>query len=327
MRKQVMKLGDRIEFPFNNRMYFEQAVEAFEKSDFDQALEYIEKVYANDKGNKVNHFHTLILYSLERFEDALEIANEQKDFYYNNEKSLLLYTTILIKNRLFLEAEVLIQENIKDKTSMFSTEWENLEKELHLERELVKFKLEKQKKRTKRELIELENYSPMKQAEILGNAEELDLKDLQEVARIIFGNPHVTGMTKRAYLEILVKKEDTNTYGFPWFNQQKELAPSQLSVFDQNPIVNQVIQQLEMEAQKVPSLLEVIKIELMNDLLMLYPFIEEVITDVDYWVEAYISNFDPSNLIEKDTVELSESEETMEQWMDHLNQISQRNKY
>lgn len=317
-------MGDKIEFPFNDRMYFEQAVEAIERNDFETALEYIEKVYVNDKGTVVNHFYTLTLYTLERFEEALDIADKQKDFYYQNEKYTVLYTTILIKNHLFLEAEVLIQDHIENTHSMYFSDWKKLKEELNLERELVKLKLEREKKATKRELIELESYSPMKQAEIIGKAEELVLEDLQETARIIFANPHVTGMTKRAFLELLIKKQDTNDYVFPWFNQQKEIVPEQLDVFEQHPIVKQVNQHLETKVQKIPSLFEVINVEIMNDLLMLYPFMEEVITDIDYWVDAYIDYFDTTNQLKTETSSQTTKQEEMDQWMDRLDQMAQR---
>lgn len=318
-------MGDKIEFPFNDRMYFEQAVESVEKNDFETALEYIEKVYVNDKGNVVNHFYTVILYTLERFEEALEIADQRKDFYYQDEKHTVLYTTLLIKNQLFLEAEVLIQEHIENTYSMYYSEWQNLEKELSLERELVKFKLEREKKATKRELIALESYSPMKQAEIIGNAEELELEDLQETARIIFANPHVTGMTKRAFLELLINKQDPNDYVFPWFNEQRKVVPCQLDVFEQSPIVNQVHKLLETKMQKFPSLFEIVNVEMINDLLMLYPFMDEVVTDVDYWVDAYINYFDASNQLDINPTSQTTEEEEMAQWIDRLNQMAQRN--
>lgn len=321
----MIQLGDKIEFPFNDRMYFEQAVESIERNDFEAALENIEKVYANDKSNGVNHFYTLVLYTLDRFEEALEIANEQKNFYYQNEKHTVLYTNLLIKNQLFLEAEVLIQEHIENIHSIYHAEWQNLEKELNLERELVNYELEMQKKTTKRELGELENYSPMKQSEIIGNARDLELKELQEFARLIFFNPHTTGVTKRAFLELLVEKQDPNTYLFPWFDQQKEVVPRELEVFEHSPIVEVVDQIIEQKLHKYPSLFEIVKVEVINDLLMLYPFMEEVILDIDYWVGVYIDYFDAENQLEVQVSPQSKEQDEMKKWIEYLNQIAQRN--
>ena len=321
----MIDMGDKIEFPFNNRMYFEQAVEHIEKNEFEAALECIEKVYAENKGNIVNHLYTLILYTLDRFEEALEIASEQKDFYIEQEKHAVLYTTLLIKNQLFLEAEVLIQDHIINTYSFYYPEWHKLEKELELERELINFEIEMEKNRTKRELTELDSYSPMKQSEIVENARHLELRDLQISATLVFGNPYTSGVTQRGFLELLVEKKDTNEYLFPWFNQQRNIIPNELEVFDQTPTVKQMDQLLEEKLHKYPSMFELVKNEIINDLLMLYPFIEEVITDIDYWINCYIETMDVSNQLEIDTTPLSDEQKEIKKWVEHLNRLAQRN--
>lgn len=318
-------MGDKIDFPFNNRMYFEQAIDHIEKNDFETALECIEKVYKNDQGKSVNHVYTLILYTLNRFEEALEIANEQKDFYYEVEKHTLLYTTLLIKNQLFLEAEVIIQDHIEHTHSVYHSEWQKLETELALERELVRFEIEAQKQTIKRELGELSTYSPMKQLEIVQDARDLELTDLQQLATVVFADPHTSKMAQRGFLELLVEKKDANEYLFPWFNQQKKVIPKQLTVFDQTITVKQISQILEEKLQKLPSLFETVHVEMMNDLLILYPFAEEVITDLDYWVNCYVDYFDTSNQLAIKITPQSKEQEEIKAWIEHLNQMAHRN--
>src|SRR5699024_819499 len=75
---EVKLLGDKIDFPFNNQMYLAKATACIENNDFEQALTYIEKIYATEKSYAINYFYASILYSLERYEEALEIADEYK---------------------------------------------------------------------------------------------------------------------------------------------------------------------------------------------------------------------------------------------------------
>jgi len=319
-------MGDKIEFPFNDKMYFKQAIAHIEKSEFERALEKIEKVYANDKRHAVNHLYTSVLYTLERYGEALDIAKKAKDFYIKNEKNTILYTMLLIKNQLFLEAEVLIQQHLDDTVTVYKSEWENLQKELNLERELVNFEIDMQKKSTQKELFEIETYSPMKQAEIIRQARDLDLAVLQKAASKIFSHSYTTDVVQRAFLETLVEKEDTNEYIFPWFNQQRKIIPKALTVFEQVPLVSQMDELLAKKMEKAPSLFDVVKVEIMNDLLLLYPFIEETITDIDYWVDCYIAQFDFTDELDTHTTPQNAEQETMQTWISHLNQMAQRDR-
>lgn len=321
----MIDMGDKIEFPFNDQMYFEQAVEYIERNDFEAALACIKKVYENDKGTAVNHLYTLILYTLERYDEALDIANEQKNFYVAQEKHATLYTMLLIKNQLFLEAEVLIQDHLTESPSFYSSEWESLERELELERELVNFEMEMEKQATKKELAELDSYSPNKQTEIIQKARTLELEDLQERAAFIFSSPSLSGIAQRAFLELLVEKQDTDQYLFPWFNQQKEVVPREIERFDQVTIIQNLDDILSRKLHKYPSLFEVVKVEMMNDLLLLYPFIEEVVTDIDYWVESYIEYFDFSEQLQLETTPQTNEHLEMEKWLSHLHQVARRN--
>jgi len=319
-------MGDKIEFPFNDKMYFKQAIAHIEKHEFERALEKIEKVYDNDQRHAVNHLYTSVLYTLERYEEALDIASKDKDFYMKNEKNTILYTMLLIKNQLFLEAEVLIQQHLDDAGTVHEIEWDNLQKELNLERELVNFEIDMQKRSTQKELFEIHTYSPMKQAEIIRQAHDLDLTVLQKAAFNIFSHSYTTDVVQRAFLEVLVEKGDPNEYIFPWFNQQRKIIPKNLTVFEQVPIVRQMDEVLREKLEKAPSLFDIVKVEMMNDLLLLYPFIEETVTNVDYWVNCYIAQFDFTHELGIDTTPQTAEQETMQAWINHLDQMAHRDR-
>lgn len=318
-------MGDKIEFPFNNEMYLKQAAFFIEKDDYEQALKQVEKVYETDQSYPINEFLTLILFTLEEYERALDIANEFKDLYLENEHQALMYTMLLIKNHKFLEAEVIIQNHRTESFLFLNQEWENVERELNLERELVNFEIEMKRKEIKNKLSQISNYSLMEQTKIIEDARLLTLDDLQEVAVQIFNNPFIAGNISRAFLEVLIEMGDENYYTFSWFNQTKKICPKHLSLFNQLPIVQEMDDILEVKLQKNPSLFEVIKAEIINDLLLLYPFVEETITDYDYWVSLYIAQFDDSDQNQSKLTPSSLEKEKLTQWIQKLNQIAQRN--
>ncbi|HIZ71625.1 MAG TPA: hypothetical protein H9808_07690, partial [Candidatus Atopostipes pullistercoris] len=61
-----------------------------------------------------------------------------------------------------------------------------------------------------------------------------------------------------------------------------------------------------------------------NDFLMLYPFVEETITDTSYWVDLYIAYFKHLNSSDLDDSPTNPEQERLQQWFQQLNQIAQR---
>ena len=89
-------MGVKIEFPLNSKFYFEQAMEELMDENFKQAIEYFKKVYENDKSLEVNRLYSAALFTSERVDKALEIANDLKDTYISNEEMSVFYAMLLI---------------------------------------------------------------------------------------------------------------------------------------------------------------------------------------------------------------------------------------
>lgn len=317
-------MGDKIEFPLNSQRYFEQALQFLENQQYEKAVVCLEKVYATEKTTQINHIYTVILYTLDRVEEALEIASELKEFYMKNEKETVFYTMLLIKNHLFLEAEVLIQNHLSNNHSPYKSEWQNANKELVLERENVHFQMELEKKETIKALNEIENYSPSKQTEIIQNARQLNLPELQRAAQTLFLNTQVLPATQKAFLELLIEKEDTNNYLFQWLDGPRQIVPKQLKTFQELSILEDITDSLGTKLEKNPTAIEIIYTEMLNDLLLLYPFVEEIVTDANYWVDSYLKAFNLLDIPFNDPLPVSKEEQQMEKWLNYFNQLAHR---
>lgn len=317
-------MGDKIEFPFNNQMYLVKATACIEKNDYEQALTYIKKIYTTDQSYEINYFYVFILYSLERYEEALEIANEYRENYLKSNEYILIYTLLLIKNHQFLEAEAIIQKKEKNSLLFYEQEWQNIDQELQKERESFQINLDLKRKETKNKLLQMDQYSLIEQVQLIESSHLLELEDLQEVADQLLNHPYISGQIQRGFLEVLIEKKDEREYLFSWFNQMKTICPKDLKIFNELPILQQLEDILEEKLQKNPSLLQGIKTEIINDLLMLYPFVEETITDPSYWADLYIGYFNSSNVADLKETPINSEQEQLKQWFTQLNQLAQR---
>ena len=63
---------------------------------------------------------------------------------------------------------------------------------------------------------------------------------------------------------------------------------------------------------------------MINDLLVLYPFADEIITNEEFWVELYLQAFDLKGKNQYVKENLTKDEREMVKWQDYLNQLAQR---
>ena len=170
----------------------------------------------------------------------------------------------------------------------------------------------------------MDRYSLMEQVQLIEEAHSLELKDLQEVANQLLNHPYIPGQIQRGFLEVLIEKGDEQQYPFSWFNQMKKVCPKDLNTFNDLPVLQEIDWLLEEKLQKNPSLFQMIRTEIINDFLMLYPFVEETITDTSYWVDLYIAYFKDLNSSDLDNSPTNPEQERLQQWFQQLNQIAQR---
>ena len=315
-------MSDTIEFPLNDRTYYRKARDYANDQEYAKAVDAITKV--KDDNSAVSYLHAFALYNLDEIEEALEVAEKFKDYYINDEKHALFYVLLLIENKIFLEAEAVISKYLPGVDSPFHKEWVMLNIELNNKRESYNQEIEKIKSDIRAALLEIDSYSTFEQASIIKQASMLVLEDLQIIAQNIFNNFNISPHNQRAFLEILIEKKDETEYIFNWFNQPKRIVPNQLNQFEDMPILDEIQETLNLQLEKSPHLVEGVFNEIVSDLLLLYPFAEDIIVDVPYWVASYVQQFSESSELSTEEMVSKEDTEMMIEWLDLLNKMANR---
>lgn len=317
-------LGDRIEFPLNGKIYFKKGVKAFELGRQKDAIKYLDKAFECTENTEVNLYYAFVLSVYNKYQEALDVMNEQKDFYIESESHALFYTELLIKNNQFLEAEYIIQKYQLDSITENNDSWKELEKDLGEKRERYNQNEKLKKKKISKSLRNLQNYSASMQTKIVSDADDLELPNLQKLAPTILSNYQLDEKTRRAFLELLIQREDKNIYPFLWFDQIRKVCPSDLVEFEQIEAVQKLQEILEEKLSKYPDLYYWAETEITHDLLLLYPYIEEVISDLDFWTDLYIMELDFFDYVKIERTASNKEEEEMEKMVRYLHTISQR---
>lgn len=319
-------LAEKIVFPLDNEACLRKARIFFEEDNEDEAVKYIDKAYTLDNNIETNIFYAAVLAHYQRYPEALEIMQLEKEFYMNNEKFATIYTDVLINNQKFLEAEYVIQKYKRDFSSGDPLVWEKFEQTLIQAIETFNFDVSERRDGVIKALGELGRYPSLTQVRKIRDAEMLELSDLQELASYILINSEVDESVRRSFLELLIEKGDKNTYLFLWFDQIKKVCPANVEKFNDVKLVYQLNDLAETKLAKYPDLLVRVKMEMLHDLLLLYPFIEEVISDLNFWLDAYINKLDNFNYFKIEQMAVTEEQKKMMKWIHRQNFVLQRDR-
>lgn len=287
-----------------------------------EALPFLEKAYALKRDQTVNMLYTSTLVQTENYKKAKTIVDDMPEFYKKDDKRCLLYVSILIKNHLFLQAEVMIQRKLKETHSPFYKEWINQKRHLRYEREQEELVMRKEQKALIKKLYALADFSLEGQLQVVDEAKKLDLDALNKTATVIFGHPYIHVLVKAAFLQLLIQNNDSSTYEYEWFDEERKVIPAKLHLFDETPLIIEIRERLKETLEKNPSLYENIQPEIEFHLMKLFPFIEEVISDAQAWIDLYIDLYANDRAEDEEwSASLDKDQKQMLNWIKRLSEL------
>lgn len=312
-------MGERIDFPGNYEVYLKKAVHKFQEGNVVEACHFFKEAYAIHQEASVNAMYVSALYQLEDYETAKEIADDKKNLYENDESLYSLYTTILIKNHLFVEAERIIQKKMAQQKPIASTKDIWIATKNLLEQE--KNKQKQEKKKHNQELLKAVMAMGDKpfeyQATLVKEMQEMDKEWFMLGARSILRNPFINEIVKSTVLEILIDHRVEEEFELYWFSQRRFITPTQMTSLEEEKTVKYIIEVLKEKFEDDnPSLHQALLQEMNLYFLLLHPYIEEVITNPDKWLLLSLGRYE-IQFVNKG--EEDKESQKMNVWMNRLN--------
>lgn len=313
-------MGEKIEFPKNYTMYLKKAEQNLQQNDAIRALHYIELAYAIKKEPNVNALYVSILVQLERYKEALEMADDFEPMYKNDIQQNALYLFLLIKNHRFVTAESYLRESA-EKERLPTEKVIQLESLLKEEIILKKKQHQADMDELQKKLFSLAELGLEEQLKVVEEAIQLNQSELITAVPFVMDNPFVSQIVKSFYLQTMILKNIDYNFRFKASGMKAEINPSQLTSFNEHPVTLAVNEQLDQSLEKNPSLLMAIKPELNFNLLKVFPYLETVIENAKEWVNLSIQFYAPEYENPDINPSLSESEKRMIEWIKKLSEM------
>lgn len=313
-------MGDQIEFPKNYGTYMHHAMSALQSGNYEKAIELLKKAYAIKEENSLNVLLVSALFHNGQVEEAMDLAENKQTFYTTNDKRVLLYVELLIHNHQFLLAQKFIDERTKDPSGIYADNWKTLQETLlSLKEELEKKRKALEEERIKK-LFSLASALPEEQFAIIQDAHLMRTENLVKAAPSVFQNPYVHPIARSGFLSLLISRKVDQKYTYSWFGQTKDIHPVHMTAFEDTYMVQKLLDETEELFIQNPSLIESVKNELNMILLLLYPFIEDVIKEegLKIWIQTIAEMVDPS--LERNDESTDKQAEFIHSWISRIHQ-------
>lgn len=302
-------MGEQIEFPKNYSMYMSRVMTFLREGNVEKAIVYMQKAYAIKEAESLNILLASSLLQTGQYREALELAEEKKEFYETDEKRLLIYLEILIENNQILQAENYIKQALSNESIKYRDSWDRLAEKLDQLKHQQEENKRKAEEQTMKNLFSLASLNTMEQFSKIQEIYTLPNDKLEGVAPYLFTNPYVHPVVRATLFSLLAERNIDEDYKYLWFGETKEINPRKTTSIEMNETMTALMNVMDEELVQNPSLYQLVKNEIDALFLMLYPFENNVIKkeEAKAWVEAVIASIEPDYL-HSDTTELKDLE-------------------
>lgn len=309
-------MGERVDFPKNYEIYVKKAVRKMQEGNTKEACRWFEEAYKIRQETSLNAMYTAALYEIGKFEEAKEIADDKKEAYESHDYLSSLYIQILTKTHRFLEAEHLIQKKRNQSDDTLKEQWEMLD--VSLDQERIRF--EKQQKlqdqKLMKEVASLENQSFAHQTAVLKKMQDFSKSSYSAAAKEILSNPSINEIVKTTILEELIQKNDKDRFELSWFDKKRSIVPSELRSLEEHLAVKTIRKELDEKiSQQDPILFQTMEQETNLQFLLIFPYIEEVITDPESWLKLCLDQYEGRDISQQEDPKMKK----MSCWLERIN--------
>ncbi|WP_367294820.1 hypothetical protein [Levilactobacillus yonginensis] len=261
---------------------FEVARKAFEEQQWSAASSAFQTLYQDQQTPELNRYLVMSLFRDQQYLAAEQIAAEQDQIYLANESLFNLRLAVALKNQQFIFAREFCE-------LVGARDWREagLEKIQQTEREAEQ-SLAATQKTIAKQFYHLGDVSFAEQRQRLERAKQLPLATFMKGVQYLLVDPFLHPLIRATLLEELLRLKVDTSVQLHWLDDQtytiatKDLRPVGAS---QSAQAIQNYLQLEL-GQNDPVLAANLQQTVTLQLMMLYPFIDKVITQPVLWAQA-----------------------------------------
>lgn len=280
-------MGELFQFPYDSSQLKRQLKQAEKNRDFKAAYQYAKLLF--EKTGSVEALTLVAFYANEGelYDEALALMDDSIEIVLSNITASKLYCQLLVASgqaETALEMASVLQERTPNQE--WATLIDDIQATLMLEsnHQIDKQVLEQQ-------LLSLESFNQPDQLDIISQANLLSSDVLLDVASAVLRNVSLSELIKTSFIQVLLQKGCDETLNLYWHGQERTVSLATVDLFEEDPLLKNIIKQLDNQLMNHPNQIMTIKQEVVLHFMYLYPFAGDIIQDIDHWIQLYRQKF------------------------------------
>ncbi|MGV0168650.1 hypothetical protein ACRYI5_08590 [Furfurilactobacillus sp. WILCCON 0119] len=260
------------------------AKQAFNDEDYAQAASLLEKLYEEVQLPEVNHLLVQALYMHEEYSRARMYAGEFLNSYLGTAADWRFLLTLLLRVHDFILAHE-VTAGIHESTLRIESETliEGAEQAARTETAATI-------KTVAKHFYHMSDDSVLEQQHRFQAAMKLPLAEFETGAKFLLLDPYLHPLYRASILEVLQRVQLDEPVSYRWLDEKThEVVPAQLTPLDDDAIYQQVQKKLQDRlVDEDPVAETLLTQEVRLQLTLVYPRLNDVVTDPDEWVTGLI---------------------------------------
>lgn len=328
--------AELIPFPKNKERFFQLALDAYHDVKLDEARQYLEKIPIEDMDIDMLYIYVSILFQLKYVDKAFELAEPREKDFLKNESSALTFSHLLIHKKQYFRALGIIIKYIDSSEAELRKIWRVLNQ--HCQKMLAFSNMNSNGVDNKKirqyinNKVSDEGLNLKEQARLIDHLYQVSREEQLELATNLLLRDDIYPIIRRYALEFAVVENLMAEAKMLWFDEVKRIDLTACLTFEEQPIFNDIEKWIDQNIiDEQPDLEKFIWQTVNSQLLFLYPCIEEVVVDLDFWMREVLRQIEHMMPVQLSTLKehsqkisdnkLSEEEQMMLDWFERLSEV------
>ncbi|GKQ42808.1 hypothetical protein RD055328_07310 [Companilactobacillus sp. RD055328] len=294
-----------------------QGEEALEKRNWKEAIYFFGQASLIKNTFDINKKIVASLLKIGKFDDAVDQASIYYGRYLENDVDAKFLFQILMDANEFLMTYQFLEIVKEDEYTILSDdEISRISDQLEeCERAFISDH-QKDIENQEKELMSLVTMQAGIQASKIRNMKYLPINNFLDVSQNLLLNPYLHPLFKNEIIENLVKLKLNKQYTISFFGEIREFNPFKLKTLLFSP---EYTNAREIMSKKLANYDDYEANLMINEFLlyisMSYPFIGEIIDDIDFWIDIYLKRYN------QDYIEPTKKNEKIVMWLDRYSKL------
>lgn len=281
-------MGKVYQFPYNSAQLRQLIRQAEENEDYVASYHYAKLLFQETDDLEVLHLVSFFANKIGAYDEALTLMDDRIEAVLSHERLSKQYCQLLMasgQTETALEIATVLQEGNRS-----DPEWATLIDDIQAVSTLRRYD-QVDMADLNQQLRRLHSLEQPHQLEVISQAHLLSSDTLLNLAPAILTATDLSQLVKTSFIQVLLQKNCKETLDLYWHGQERQIVLATLDVFEEAPLSQEIIHQLDHQLMDYPNQRQVIIQEAVFHLMQLYPFVGEVIQDIDHWVLLYQQKF------------------------------------